>query len=84
IPDYNTISTFKFPASRPLFLYGKLQHVRAVKGMREFLAEYTKESVWGPGGMLSKRGLVAEPTAVRAQYAAAAKNLTPLDITKLK
>ena len=83
-PTYESISSFKFPASRPLFIYGKLQHMRAVKGMKEFLAEYTKESVWGPGGMLSKRGLVAEPTAVRAKYAAVAKNLTPLDIKTLK
>jgi phosphate transport system substrate-binding protein len=81
---YETISSFKYPASRPLFIYGKLQHMRAVKGMKEFLAEYTKESVWGPGGMLSKRGLVAEPTAVRAKYAAVAKDLTPLNIATLK
>ncbi len=81
---YETISSFKYPASRPLFIYAKLQHMRAVKGMKEFLAEYTKESVWGPGGMLSKRGLVAEPAAVRAKYAAVAKDLTPLNIATLK
>ena len=34
---YETISSFKYPASRPLFIYGKLQHMRAVKGMKEFL-----------------------------------------------
>ncbi len=83
-PTFESISTGKFPASRPLFIYGKIQHMRAVKGMKEFIAEYTKESVWGPGGMLSKRGLVAEPAAVRAKYAAIAKNLTPLDISTLK
>ncbi|WP_243445751.1 substrate-binding domain-containing protein [Polymorphobacter arshaanensis] len=81
---YDTISSFKYPASRPLFIYAKLQHMRAVKGMKEFLTEYTKESVWGPGGMLAKRGLVAEPTAVRAKNAAIVQNMTPLDISTLK
>jgi len=81
---YESISSFKYPASRPLFIYGKIQHVRAVKGMKEFLAEYTKESTWGPGGLLSKRGLVAEPTDVRAKNAAAVAALTPLSISALK
>jgi phosphate transport system substrate-binding protein len=81
---YANIASFKYPASRPLYIYVKGQHVRAVKGMREFLAEYTKESTWGPGGTLAKRGLVASPDAVRAKNAQIAKDLTPLAPGEIK
>lgn len=83
-PNNDTITSFKFPASRPLYFYAKAQHVRAVRGMREFLLEYTKESTWGPGGTLAKRGLVPSPKPVREKYAAVAKNLTPLAPGEIK
>ena len=76
---YDNISNFKFPASRPLYFYVKAQHVQAVRGMAEFLAEFTREATWGPGGYLSRRGLVASPVDVRAANAAAARDLTLLD-----
>jgi phosphate transport system substrate-binding protein len=80
---YDNISNFKYPASRPLFFYVKAQHVRAVRGMAEFLAEFTREATWGPGGYLSRRGLVASPDDVRAKNAAIARDLTLLDVTAL-
>ena len=80
---YDNISNFKYPASRALYFYVKAQHVRAVRGMAEFLAEFTKEATWGPGGYLSRRGLVASPPEVRAKNAAAARDLTLLDVTVL-
>ena len=76
---YENISSFKYPASRGLFFYVKAQHVRAVRGMAEFLDEFTREATWGPAGYLSRRGLVASPADVRAANAAAARNLTLLD-----
>lgn len=84
VASFETISTFRYPASRPLFIYAKAQHVRAVRGMREFLAEYTKESTWGPGGALASRGLVAQPAPVREKFAAVVKNLTLLDAATVK
>jgi phosphate transport system substrate-binding protein len=81
---YENISTFKFPASRALYFYVKAQHVRAVRGMAEFLDEFTTEATWGPGGYLARRGLVASPAAVRATNAAAARDLTLLDPAVLK
>lgn len=76
---YENISSFKYPAARAMFIYVKAQHVQAVRGLREFLGEFTKESTWGRGGYLSRRGLVASPDDVRARNAAIAANLTPLD-----
>ncbi len=83
-PTYDNISSFKYAASRPLYIYVKLQHVRAIRGMKEFLAEYAKESTWGKGGYLAQRGLVAAPDAVRSKSAAIATNLTPLDLASIK
>ena len=76
---YENIASFRYPASRPLYLYVKAQHVRAVRGLAEFLREYSKDSAWGRRGYLSRRGLVASPDAARAANAAIAANLLPLD-----
>ena len=83
-PSFETISTFKYPGSRPLFVYVKNQHVRAVPGLKEYLAEFTKESTWGRGGYLSRIGLIPAPDAVRAKSAAAAAALTPLTAESFK
>ena len=81
---YESIASFKYPASRPLFIYAKAQHMKAVRGMKEFLAEYTKETTWGKGGYLAKRGLVASPDAVRAKNAQVASASTLLDPATVK
>ncbi len=81
---YDTIASYKYPASRPLYIYAKAQHMRAVRGMKEFLAEYTKETTWGKGGYLARRGLVASPDAVRAKNAQVASAATLLDASTVK
>lgn len=76
--NYNSIASLKYPGSRPLFIYVKAQHVRAVRGMREFLGEYAKETTWGPKGYLVRRGLVASDAPTRTANAQKAMQLTPL------
>jgi len=78
-PNYDTISSFAYPASRPLYVYVKAQHMRAVRGMKEFLVELSRGSTWGRKGYLARRGLVASPDAVRAANAAAARTPILLD-----
>jgi phosphate transport system substrate-binding protein len=83
-PTAATVQSFKYPASRALFVYVKAAHMAAIPGMKEFLAEYSKESSWGPRGYLVRRGLIP---SVDAQRAAAAKNaimLTPLNPATVK
>lgn len=75
---YETISNFTYPAARPLFIYVKAQHVKAIRGLREFLDEYTSERAWGPGGYLQRRGLVPSPDPVREENRARATALTAL------
>ena len=74
----------QFPASRPLYLYVKAQHVPAVRGMREFLAEYARESTWGREGYLARKGLVAAPEPIRRAGEATARALTLMDESGLK
>jgi phosphate transport system substrate-binding protein len=63
-PSYETIAAGGYPGARPLFLYIKKRPLRAVPGLVDFLALYTR--MWAPGGKLVKRGLIAAPDAVRA------------------
>jgi phosphate transport system substrate-binding protein len=83
-PTYDSISTFKYPGARPLYIYVKNAHVRAIPSIRAFVAEFTKESAIGPNGYLKQLGLVPASAAVRAKSQLAARNLTPVQFAQLK
>ena len=83
-PTYANISAFKYPGARPLFIYIKNAHAGAVPAVRAYAAEFTKESAFGPGGYLSKAGLIASPTPVRAKSQQVARKLQPLNFAALK
>ena len=83
-PSYATISTFKYPGARPLYIYVKNAHVRAIPAIRAFVAEITKESAIGPKGYMLAGGLVAAPGPVRARAQIAARTLSPVKFTELK
>jgi len=83
-PSYETISNFKYPGSRPMFIYVKNAHAAAIPGIRAFVAELTKESAMGPRGYLAQHGLIASPAPVRAKSQQAARGLTPLNLASLK
>jgi len=83
-PTYDSISSFKYPGARPLYIYVKNAHVRAIPSIRAFVAEFTKESSIGPNGYLKQLGLVPEPAATRAKAQLAARTLTPVKFAELK
>ena len=83
-PTYQTISSFQYPGARPLYIYVKNAHVRAIPAIRAFVAEMTKESAIGPKGYMLSGGLVAAPAPVRARAQLAARNLTPVKCAELK
>ena len=83
-PTYDSIATFKYPGARPLYIYVKNAHVRAIPAIRAFVAEFTKESAMGPNGYLKQAGLVASPTRVRARSQQAARTLSPVKFAELK
>ncbi|MEO7504022.1 MAG: substrate-binding domain-containing protein [Sphingomicrobium sp.] len=83
-PTYQTISSFAYPGARPLYVYVKNAHVAAIPAVRAFVAEFTKESAFGPKGYLLSGGLVASPNNIRARSQQAARSLTPLNFGSLK
>jgi len=83
-PTYQTISSFKYPGARPLYIYVKNAHVGAIPAVRAFVAEFTKESAFGPNGYLLRAGMVAAPNNIRARSQIAARGLVPLNLASLK
>ena len=84
-PSYETISNFKYPGSRPLYIYIKNAHASAIPAVRAFAAEFTKESAFGPAGYLRRQGgMIASPNAIRARSQQAARALSPLNLASLK
>ena len=83
-PSYQSIASFKYPGSRPLYIYVKNAHVRAIPSIKAYIAEFTKEAASGPKGYLVKRGMIAAPTPIRTKAATAARLLTPLNPAAIK
>jgi phosphate transport system substrate-binding protein len=66
-PSYDSIAGGSYPGARPLYLYVKKRHLRAVPGLADFLNLYA--TMWNPKGKLTQRGLIAAPEALRAHSA---------------
>lgn len=81
-PTYETIAGNSYPGARALYIYVKKQHLKAVPGLKEFLAQYA--TMWAPDGPLVKRGLIASPQEARDAAAKAIDMETVLDPTTLK
>ena len=82
VPTFDNVASGSYPAARAMYIYVKKQHLDAIPGLREFVAEWTKH--WGKGGPLAKIGLVANPDDVAARSTAAATEFTLLDPAGLK
>ena len=80
-PTMETIADKSYGVSRPLYFYVKLAHVDVIPGIREFLAEYTSDDSWGPGGYLEERGMIPMPENERDFFKKNAEEIIPL--TKL-
>ena len=78
----DTIASFKYPGARPLFVYVKGDHLTAIHGIREFLAEYAKAIV--PGGYLARKGLIPLQPDKLAAAQQQAKDLKPMTADGLK
>ncbi len=80
-PTYASIADFTYPGARPLYLYVKMAHLKAVPGLQDYLNEFA--SAWGNDGYLRRRGMVVAPAPVLAQSAAMVKDMKPLDSAQL-
>ncbi len=81
-PTYASIADFSYPGARPLYIYVKSAHLKVIKGLDAYVAEWAKS--WGPDGLLKTRGMVVAPDDVRAANAEIAKTMKLLDPTTLK
>jgi phosphate transport system substrate-binding protein len=81
-PTYATISDFSYPGARPLYIYVKQAHLSAVKGLKEFIAQWPK--MWGAEGALKKKGMVIAPEDVRKKNEEIVASMTLMDPAGLK
>ena len=71
-PPTQTISSFKYPGARPLYIYVKNAHAKAIPAVRAFVAEFTKESADRAEGLF-----VAARAGCRAQQQCAPRARWP-------
>ena len=81
VPTATTIADGTYPGARPLYIYVKKAHLRAVPGLKECLADYA--AAWNPDGPLARRGLIAAAPDVRAQSTRIVVQRLALDPAKL-
>jgi phosphate transport system substrate-binding protein len=79
---YETISNFTYPGARPLYIYVKAAHLKAIKGLQEYVNAFAAQ--WGPDGVMKAKGMVIAPETVRAASAETVKSMKPLDPATLK
>ena len=82
VPTYRTISDFSYPGARPLYIYVKKAHLKAIPGLQAYVTQWSK--LWGKDGALAKLGMVVAPDAVLAQSARAVATMPSLDGSALK
>jgi phosphate transport system substrate-binding protein len=81
-PTYQTISDFTYPGARPLYIYVKKAHLKAIPGLQAYVTQWSK--LWGKDGALAKLGMVVAPDAVLAESAKAVTVMPSLDGSQLK
>jgi phosphate transport system substrate-binding protein len=57
-PTTQSIADGTYPFAMPIFLYVKVQHMNAIKGLQQFLYEFTSERAISPDGYLEEKGFV--------------------------
>ena len=81
-PTYDNIASFKYPGARPLFVYVKKAHMRAIPGLEDFMKEWVKS--WGKTGPLARIGMVAMPDEAMTANATKVQNMVVLTKAELE
>jgi phosphate transport system substrate-binding protein len=76
-PSADSIASWKYPASRPLFIYVKTAHLGVIPGLADFLTEFVSDRAAGPDGYLVALGLAPMPPAWLELERARIKGLGP-------
>ncbi len=72
-PTYDNIASFAYPGARPLYVYVKKAHMRAIPGLASFMQEWATS--WAKDGPLAKIGMVAMPAEAMQINAAKVRDL---------
>jgi len=83
MPTYATIADFTYPGARPLYIYVKKAHLKAIPGIAA-LCRRMVTRLWGKNGVLAKAGMVVAPEAVLAASAKAVTDMPLLDGAQLQ
>jgi len=78
-PTSETIASFDYPISRPLFFYVKNAHRGVIPGLNEFIETYAADEALGNGGYLQERGLVVLADDVRADLQNRLRNAVSME-----
>jgi phosphate transport system substrate-binding protein len=80
-PTFDNISSFAYPGARPMFIYVKKAHMRAIPGLAGFVEEWAKS--WAKGGALARIGMVAMPPETMAESERRVRELPLLTLADL-
>ena len=83
-PEFEAISSGKYPVSRSLFFYVKNAHAAVIPGVKEYVKEFTASKAIGNSGYLVPKGLIPLPEGERAKFEKDGKSLAKFDSNVLK
>ncbi|MPZ56610.1 MAG: phosphate ABC transporter substrate-binding protein [Rhizobiales bacterium] len=78
VPDFDEITSGKYPGARRMYVYIKKQHIGLVPGLDKFAAEYVSTKALGEDGYLAKKGLVTLPKNELEGVRKSTLGLTPM------
>jgi phosphate transport system substrate-binding protein len=77
-PEFDEITSGKYPGARRMYVYIKKQHIGLVPGLEKFAAEYVSTKALGEDGYLAKKGLVTLPKNELEGVRKSTLGLTPM------
>ena len=83
-PEFEAISSGKYPVSRSLFFYVKNAHASVIPGVKEYVREFTASKTIGNDGYLVPKGLIPLPEGERAKFEKDGKSLAKFDAKVLQ
>lgn len=82
-PSLETIQSYEYPVSRPLFYYIKADHVGVVPGIHEYAELFVSEEATAIDGFLGEIGLVPLAEAKAIEVKSTVEKLSTMDIKSL-
>ena len=82
-PEFEAISSGKYPVSRSLFFYVKNAHAAVIPGVKEYVKEFTASRAIGSDGYLVSKGLIPLSDSERTKFEKDGKTLAKFDVKVL-